>query len=71
MYFAISPDGFSGYGATIEAAMKDLEEQDSGNSLDSLIFYKAQRIWVDIVEKPMAVEAVKSATKTATAKTKR
>jgi hypothetical protein len=71
MYFAISPDGFSGYGETIEAAIKDLEEKDSGNSLNSLDFYKAQRIFVEIVEKPTAVEAVKFATKTATAKTKR
>jgi hypothetical protein len=68
MYFAISPDGFSGYGETIEAAIKDLEEQDSGNSLNNLVFYKAQRILVEIVEKPPEILVPQ---KPVTAKTKR
>ncbi len=57
MYFAINKNGFYGYGDTLDKAFKDLKEQDDDNlDIQSLEFFKAEKIKVELREVPTPVE---------------
>lgn len=63
MYFAVNKNGYSGYGLTLQKAVEDLEEQDSGeNQIQNLIFYKAEQIKVELRQVEMPVEVKKTTT---------
>ena len=63
MYFVISPNGYSGYGKTLQEAVRDMEEQDERHSFDSLEFYKAEKIKVELRQVPTPVEISKTPAK--------
>ena len=57
MYFAINQNGYSGYGKTLLEAIKDLKDQDDDNlDIQSLEFFKAEKIKVELREVPTPVE---------------
>ncbi len=63
MYFATNKNGFSGYGLTLQKAVEDIEEQDSGeNQIQNLTFYKAEQIKVELRQVEMPVEVKKPTT---------
>jgi hypothetical protein len=63
MYFAVSKNGYSGYGKTLADAVRDLTEQDEIHEIKDLEFYKAQLIKVELKEVPTPVEVPKVAVK--------
>lgn len=67
MYFAVSPNGYSGYGKTLADAVNDLHEQDETHEIRHLEFYRAEPIKVELREVPTPVEVPK-ATSTKTKK---
>lgn len=63
MYFAVNKNGYSGYGLTLNKAIDDLDEQDSGeNQIQNLTFYKAEQIKVELRQVEIPVEVKKSTT---------
>jgi hypothetical protein len=57
MYFAINKNGYSGYGKTLLEAIKDLKDQDDDNlDIQSVEFFKAEKIKVELREVPTPVE---------------